>query len=1354
MKRKLLTTTLIFILGFLWGGYASAQVTSNKGTDFWIGYMGHIDGTGSNMKLYVTSDVTTTGTVSIPGQNWSKNFTVTSGTVTVLNIPPDTAYVGCSNCTQAKGIRLVATNPIVAYSHIHANARSDATLVLPTATLGREYYCMSNDQQGSTSAINSQFMVLATEDTTTIEITPTVTELNNQRNANQLFTITLNKGEVYQYKSSTDITGSHIKSVAGNTGKCKRIAVFSGSSFTSLGCGGSGDNLYQQMYPISAWGKEFVTVPFKTRIGGDEFRVLASNDFTQVYVNGVFQKNLNKGEHFEFLSAIPNYIRATKPVKTAQFQRTQACGGLGDPSMTILSPIEQQLNDITLYSSPFQNIQNQHINVVMKRSDTGSFRLDNNTVIWTTVSSNPTYMYTQTTVSAGNHTLVADSGFNAVAYGFGGVESYGYAAGANIRNLTHFVSTSTVAVCKGEPTTFIPNTNYTPDEYKWYLNDTFYSDSVEPIITFDTLGTFNMALVTINNNQNDCASQDSSTISITVRQQPKAQFTVPHVCLSDTINYLDSSTIEGTTSTLNKWRWEFGDGTYNPNKNVFKHYDSSYNYDVSLIVTTNHGCSDTLTQRVPVYPMPKSGFSFSNVCFNDTAFFTDTSTIDSTVIKDYIWDFGDLQVDTNRNTNNLYAIADTFTVKQKAISDMGCADSIYQDIVIYPRPVAKIVTANICQDDTVILYDSTQTTTDYLVSRQWWEETAYIDSNEVQKWVPLDTGLHTVSLWVVNNFTCSDTAKAIVDVFSNPTAAFSTKDICFIDTAQFKDETTIDEGSIIQWLWGYGDGGGSIEQNPQKIYNTPGAYVPQLFVTSDKGCTDGIVGSINAYDMPDVKFDINDVCVYDTAFFTDFSTIKYGTQSARLWDLGDGTTDTSTSPEHKYNALGSYNVKLRVEVNGLCVDSGEKLITIYPRPRADFTFKDDCVKKIIEFEDASTVNFGSIVNQDWDLSNGQDTGRKASSLYFIEGPKTIRLIASSQFGCKDTVFKTLIVHPEPKVGFSASEVCLRDTTRFGQNVTISSGVIATYNWDYNDAFKDTGKAPKHVYQNWGNFSVELVATSDKGCVSSIKAPVRVNPLPRAVMFTPDPDKCEPFEVPFTSVSTVPDGAILTWNWEFGDTRVSDEPHPTHTYQSFGLYSPYLKVITDKGCEHDSTFTEYIIVYQLPVANFIATPEEVTFFEPVINFVDNSSNDVVNWTWEFGDGQVSGVANPIITYVDTGKYLVELVVRNQNWCKANIEKEVFIKPDYTFHVPSAFSPNEGDLNPSFGPQGIFKGLIEYKMEIFSRWGEKVFETTDLAKKWDGRLKNKPAIPGLYIYKISIMDYFNNRKHYTGTVMLIR
>lgn len=1356
MKQKFTVVAVVALL-LLFPMLVLSQVTSNKGTDFWIGYMGHIDDAGSNMKIYVTSDVSTTGVVSIPGQSWSQNFSVSANSVTVLNIPPNLAYVGCDDCTEKKGIRLVANAPIVAYSHIHANARSDATLVLPTSSVGREYYVMSFTQASSGSTRRSQFMVLATEDSTLVQITPTVNNAAGTRTANQTYTITLNQGETYQFRSATDVTGSHIQSVKSGSGGCKRISVFSGSSFTVLGCSNasSGDNLYQQMYPVSAWGKEFITVPMKTRTGGDYFRVLASKDNTQVYVNNAFKKNLMKGEFYEFLSATTNYVRCTYPAKMAQFQRTQNCDGVtGDPSMTILSPIEQQLNEITLYSSPYQNILNHHINIVMKRADTGSFRLDNLPVQWAVVPTNPAYAYSQTTVVAGNHILTADSGFNALAYGFGNVESYGYAAGANIRNLTHYISTSTAAVCKGVPTTFIPNTNYVPDVYKWYLADTFYSDSARPVITFDTLGTFNMALVTINNNQNDCESQDSSAITVTVRQQPTAHFSVPHMCQNDTLKFVDSSTIQGSTSIINKWRWEFGDGSNSLSQNPIKYYDSSYTYTVKLIATTNHGCLDTATHTLPVFPVPKPGFTFSNVCFADSAVFTDTSTIDSTQISSYLWDFGDGQIDSAQNPKYLYGYADTFTVKQQVTSNMNCVTAAYQDIVIYPRPVAKIQTANVCHTDSVTLTDITQLSTDTLLQRQWWEGSGFIGADTIQKWLPADTGLHTVQLWVQNTLGCTDTQNVVIDVYPNPKAGFTISNICYIDTAKFKNTTTLARGAIDKYIWAFGDGSGSLQKDPNKLYSTPGNYQPQLVVVTAVGCSDTTQTTIDAFDMPVVKFDINDVCVYDTAMFTDYSTFSHGATSARWWQFGDGGADTATSPKHKYALLGSYNVKLKVEVSGLCVDSAQKTITIYPRPKTDFYFDDECVKLPVDFTDTSTIGFGTIVSRQWNLTNKADTGTKVTSTYFTEGKYNISLVTTSQFGCKDTLVKQLTVHPEAVPNFTADEICLRDTTQFASSVTIVTGIVSTYDWDFGDGYTGTGKNILHTYNNWGNFDTKLTTTTDKGCISNITKTVTVHPLPHADIFTADIDGCQPFVVPFTDKSTTPQSTIAHWLWEYGDGRFDTIQNPTHTYRNYGIYSPALRVTTDKGCIHDSTFSNYITVFQLPVANFTATPDSVSIFTPQVNFGNNSTADVVSWDWDFGDGFTDGIPSPMHEYADTGRYWVKLVVRNQNWCTDTLIKRIFISPDYTLFIPTAFSPDAGDLNPTFGPGGVFQGIIEYKMRIYNRWGETLYQTENILEPWDGTYKGKPVETGVYVYEISIMDYFKKRSHYRGTFLLFR
>ena len=114
----------------------------------------------------------------------------------------------------------------------------------------------------------------------------------------------------------------------------------------------------------------------------------------------------------------------------------------------------------------------------------------------------------------------------------------------------------------------------------------------------------------------------------------------------------------------------------------------------------------------------------------------------------------------------------------------------------------------------------------------------------------------------------------------------------------------------------------------------------------------------------------------------------------------------------------------------------------------------------------------------------------------------------------------------------------------------------------------------------------------------------------------------------------------------------------------------------------------------------------------------------------------------------------MIVRNQNWCSDSARKRIFISPDYTLFIPTAFTPDAGELNPVFGAEGIFKGIKEYQMNIYSRWGEKVFLSNSVLQKWDGNYKGTFAPEGVYIYEISIMDYFNRKSHYRGTVLLFR
>ncbi len=384
MMKYLYRTFAMIMLLFIFVSQGWSQGASNKGTDFWLMYGSHVSGYSTNqnnwqdMSVYLTSDVNTTGTLEIPGIGYSVPFTITANAVTTVIIP-QSAYIGGEEGKFNKGINIKSLKPIVAYAHIFDSSISGATLVLPTNTLGKEYFSLNFTQKSNSLNAYSFCSIVAVEDNTQVIIKPSVNTRGGLL-AGVETTITLNRGEVYQilgaetarnasplYSTGGDLTGTTIRSVATAGQSCKKIAVFSGSTKISIGCSasngapGSADNLFQQVYPTATWGKSFVTVPSKNR-NYDIYRVFKSSSDAIVKLNGVLipSTSFTNNFYYEFSSQDINYIESDKSIQIAQYQVTQGksincttiSGDVGDPEMIFLNPLEQTLDKITMYSTP------------------------------------------------------------------------------------------------------------------------------------------------------------------------------------------------------------------------------------------------------------------------------------------------------------------------------------------------------------------------------------------------------------------------------------------------------------------------------------------------------------------------------------------------------------------------------------------------------------------------------------------------------------------------------------------------------------------------------------------------------------------------------------------------------------------------------------------------------------------------------------------------------------------------------------------------------------------------------------------------------------------------------------------
>lgn len=405
---------------------------STLGTDFWLGYMQNFDDP-ANTLIYITSVSGSTGTVSIPGTGWSQNFTIAANGSALVTVPTaQNAAISTNNTVLNKGIHITSNSEIAVYAANQRSASSDATLVMPAHALGDTY--IINSYSPFSSSEPSMFIVVGIQDNTSIQIVPSAA-VSGGVGANTPFTITLDQGEVYLVKSSGDLTGTTVN--ATSVGNCNNFAVFAGNKCAKVptGCDYC-DHLYEQMIPLKAWGKEYVTVPLMTR-ANDTYRILAMENGTIVNINNGANINLNAGDFHEVTLSAAAFIEGNKPISVAQYSQGTSCDGVtSDPFMIMLSPVEQTLETIVFQAFNTAAINQFYTNIVCETPYTSTVTLDGAAITgWATVGANPDYSFVRKNIAQGTHTISCPEGVLTTVYGFGNVESYGYLAGANIQPL-------------------------------------------------------------------------------------------------------------------------------------------------------------------------------------------------------------------------------------------------------------------------------------------------------------------------------------------------------------------------------------------------------------------------------------------------------------------------------------------------------------------------------------------------------------------------------------------------------------------------------------------------------------------------------------------------------------------------------------------------------------------------------------------------------------------------------------------------------------------------------------------------------------------------------------------------------
>jgi gliding motility-associated-like protein len=229
-------------------------------------------------------------------------------------------------------------------------------------------------------------------------------------------------------------------------------------------------------------------------------------------------------------------------------------------------------------------------------------------------------------------------------------------------------------------------------------------------------------------------------------------------------------------------------------------------------------------------------------------------------------------------------------------------------------------------------------------------------------------------------------------------------------------------------------------------------------------------------------------------------------------------------------------------------------------------------------------------------------------------------------------------------------------------------------------------------------------------------------------------------------------------WTFGDASnnsMSYESNPTHIFTNDGQFDVNLEITTPEGCLSSKTKHNYITVFPVPDASFVANPTITTIVDPNVYF-ENHTTGADYCIWNFGDGDTTiawSVEHNYPSYVSD--YYAELIAVTRFGCLDSMSVKVRIVDEISFHIPTGFTPDDDGRNEVFRPLG--NGIVanDYYMAVYDRWGEIIFETNDLNKGWDGKVKgNSIAKPGVYTYIIRFFDTYGVPHERAGSVSLLR
>ncbi len=296
----------------------------------------------------------------------------------------------------------------------------------------------------------------------------------------------------------------------------------------------------------------------------------------------------------------------------------------------------------------------------------------------------------------------------------------------------------------------------------WDFGDKTQSDSENIAHLYSAPGSYPVTLKAVSDS--GCTGQKTQTI--TVYPNPVASFTDTASCQNVSVLFTDKSAI--SSGSITGWKWILGTGTASAaTQNTSYSYPASGTYSVSLIVTSNEGCTDTVTRPLTIFPLPQIHFrpESDSGCVGKPLLFSDSSVISSGNLSAWQWNFGDGETSTLQNPEHAFLKPGNYSITLEVTSNKGCVSSVTENdlLTMEPSPIAAFVSDPSETDQ----FHAKISFFDHSTGAAGWDW-SFGDGDSSTLVNPMhtyqDTGTYKVILLVINKFGCTDTTSKDIEI--------------------------------------------------------------------------------------------------------------------------------------------------------------------------------------------------------------------------------------------------------------------------------------------------------------------------------------------------------------------------------------------------------------------------------------------------------------------------------------------------------------------------------------------------------------------------------------------------------------